>query len=136
MQFPLTILKLLPRQNQSPLIIFSNGNCASLPYALDNRKTYESNSLLKDTDSIVDTACYTINKTDYICYIIKNNKDGYEILNCPLRDELGDMDRSKLTKTKIVRPEDVYIVGKFISTEGKNAIYILCKYLFLSISFY
>ncbi|XP_075979167.1 nucleolar protein 11 [Anticarsia gemmatalis] len=124
-KFPLNILRLLPRSNQPPLIIFTNGNCASLPYALDNRKTYESKSLLKDTDTIVDAACYTINKTDHICYIIKNNKESYEILNCPLRDELGDMERSKMTKTKIVRPDDVYVVGKFICTEGKNAIYIL-----------
>ncbi|KAF9791535.1 hypothetical protein SFRURICE_003231 [Spodoptera frugiperda] len=124
-KFPLNILKIIPRTKQSPLIVFSNGNCASLPYALDNRKTYEGKSLLKDTDSIVETATYTINKTDFICYILKNNKDAYEILNCPLRDELGDMDRSKLTRTKITRPDDVYVVGKFICTEEKNAVYIL-----------
>lgn len=121
-------MKIIPRTKQSPLIVFSNGNCASLPYALDNRKTYEGKSLLKDTDSIVETATYTINKTDFICYILKNNKDAYEILNCPLRDELGDMDRSKLTRTKITRPDDVYVVGKFICTEEKNAVYILCKF--------
>ncbi|XP_026733411.1 uncharacterized protein LOC113497858 [Trichoplusia ni] len=124
-KFPLNILRLLPRTNQSSLIIFANGNCAALPYALDNRKTYESKSLLKETDTIVDAACYTVNKTDYICYIIKNNKDGYEILNCQLRDELGDMDRSKLTKTKITRRDDVHVVGKFISTKENHAVYVL-----------
>lgn len=124
-KFPLNILKVIPRSKQSPLIVFSNGNCASLPYALDNRKTYESKSLLKDTDTIVDTACFTVNKTDFVCYIVKNNKDHYEIINCPLRDELGDMDRSKLTRTKVTRPEDVYVVGKYICTEEKNAVYIL-----------
>lgn len=128
-QFPLNILKLIPRNKQSSVIVFSNGNCASLPYALDNRKTYESKSLLKDTDTIIEAACYSINKTDYICYII-NNKDGYEILNCPLRDELGDMDRSKMVKTKITRPDDVYVVGKFICTEENNAVYILCEYCY------
>ncbi|KAJ8715862.1 hypothetical protein PYW08_013147 [Mythimna loreyi] len=124
-KFPLNILKVLPRDKQSSLIVFSNGNCASLPYALDNRKTYESKSLLKDTDTIVESACFSINKIDFICYIVKNNKDSYEIINCPLRDELGDMDRSKLVRTKITRPDDVYVVGKFICTEEKNAVYIL-----------
>lgn len=123
----MNILKVVPRAKQSALIIFSNGNCASLPYALDNRKTYESKSLLKDTDTIVESACYTVNKTDFICYIVKNSKDSYEILNCPLRDELGDMDRSKLVRIKITRPDDVYVVSKFICTEEKNAVYILCK---------
>ncbi|CAB3222051.1 unnamed protein product [Arctia plantaginis] len=124
-KFPINILKVLPRDNQSALVIFSNGNCASLPYALDNRRTYENKSLIKDTDTIVESACYTINKTDHICHIVKNIKDEYEILNCALRDELGDLERSKLTKTKIVRPDDVYVVGKFICTEGKNAVYVL-----------
>lgn len=124
-KFPISILKLIQRDNQSPLVVFSNGNCATLPYALENRKTYENKSLLKDTDIIIESASYTINKTDYICYIVKNDKDCYDILYCPLRDELGDMDRSKLTKVPIVRTDDVYVVGKFICTEGKNAIYIL-----------
>lgn len=118
---------MIPRESQSALVVFCNGNCASLPYALDNRRTYENKALIKDTDTIVESACYTINKTDHICYIVKNNKDEYEIVNCALRDELGDVERTKITKTKIVRSDDVYVVGKFICTEEKNVVYVLCK---------
>ncbi|KAJ2943516.1 hypothetical protein O0L34_g16627 [Tuta absoluta] len=125
-KFPINILKLIPRKNKPALIIFANGNCAALPYAIDNRKTYESKSFIKDSDTIISTACYTDNGTDNICYIIKSSKDYYEIVNCPIREELGDLERSKLNKIKISRPEDVYVVGDLICTEDKIPIvYIL-----------
>lgn len=71
-------------------------------------------------------AWYKVQKTDHICYILKTT-DGYEIANCPLRDELGDLVKSKLTRVKIVRDEDVKVVGQFISgVTEKCHVYILC----------
>ncbi|XP_072947298.1 nucleolar protein 11 [Epargyreus clarus] len=124
-KFSVNIQKLLPRGNTS-LIIFENGNCASLTYALDNRKSYENKLLIKDSEVIVEAACYTKNNVDHICYIVKNSKGNYEVLVCPLREELGDMERSKLMRVKVTRPEDVSVVGKFININSKS-----CEVYFL-----
>lgn len=122
-------MKLLPRDGHPSIIIFDNGNCASLPYALDNRKSYEGKLLIKDSETIVDTACYKIQKTDYICYVIKNKNDCYEILTCPIREELGDMEKSKLNKIKVTREDicDMHVVGTFISVDENFAVYFMCK---------
>ncbi|KPJ20428.1 Nucleolar protein 11-like [Papilio machaon] len=123
-KFPMNILKLIRRGDESPLVIFANGNCAALSFALDNRKSIESKALIKETDSIVDISYYKLNNTPHICYIIKNNKDNYEILTCPLREELGDMEKTKLQRIKVSRTEDVYVVGHLIAKE-KLGVYIL-----------
>lgn len=128
-QFPINLLKIIPREEQPSIIVFSNGNCAALPYAIDNRKTYESKSLFKDSEVIVDAACYKQHETDYIIYVVKNGKDLYEIINCPVRHELGDLERFKLNRIKIKRPDNVYVVGELISTQDKTmVVYVLCKY--------
>ncbi|XP_026487255.2 nucleolar protein 11 [Vanessa tameamea] len=124
-KFSVNIFKLISRGNQSSLIIFENGNCASLPYALDNRKSYENKQLIKESETIVDIACYSIATNDYICYVTKNNKKTYDIITCTIREELGDIDKSKLNKTKVSRPEDVYVVGELISTGDKPCVYFL-----------
>lgn len=105
--------------------MFTNGNSASLPYAIDNRKTYESKSLLRDTDKIVDLSCWKLNATDYICYVIKS-EDGFEIVSCSLRDELGDLDKSNFNREKIARSDsdDVHVVGELVH---KQNVYVLCK---------
>lgn len=121
---------MIPRENCPSLIIFENGNCASLPYALDNRKTYESKQLIKESDSIIDVACFSVESTDYVCYVVKNAKDNYEILLCPIREELGDMEKSKLNKIKVSRPDDVYVVGELISVDDNYCVYFLCKYIY------
>lgn len=128
LQFSLNILGLVPRGKQAPLIIFPNGNCASLPYAIENRKTYESKSLIKDNEGIVEYGCYKENITDHICYIVKCN-DRHEIVYCPIRHELGDLDKSKLTRVKATRPEDVYIVGRLLNMAENSAVYLICEYL-------
>lgn len=123
------MLKIIPRGNKPSIVVFSNGNCAALPFAIENRKSYESKSLLKNSEIIVDTACYAQHETDYITYVIKNSKDLYEIINCPVRHELGDLEKSKLNRIKIHRPDDVYVVGELISTQDKAmVVYVLCKY--------
>ncbi|XP_041986875.1 nucleolar protein 11 [Aricia agestis] len=121
-KFSVNILKILPRQGSS-LIIFENGNCASLSYALENRKTFENQQLIKDTEKIVSVTSYSAKKSDYVCYIIQHKKN-YEILCCPLRDELGDMDKSKINRVKVARDE-AYVVGKLISTKVKPCVYFL-----------
>lgn len=123
------MLKIIPRGEQPSIVVFSDGNCAALPYAIDNRKTYEIKSILKDSEIIVDSACYAQNGTGYITYVIKTNKDLHEIINCPVRHELGDLERTKLSRIKINRPDDVYVVGELISTQDKAmVVYVLCKY--------
>ncbi|XP_050351712.1 nucleolar protein 11 [Nymphalis io] len=124
-KFSVNIFKLISRSKQSSLIIFENGNCASLPYALDNRKSYENKQLIKESETIVDIACYSIATTDYICYVTKNTKNSYDIITCTIREELGDMDKSKLNKIKVSRSEDVYVVGELISPEEKPCVYFL-----------
>ncbi|XP_028175263.1 uncharacterized protein LOC114363665 [Ostrinia furnacalis] len=124
-KFPLNILKLVPRYGEPALVIFENGNCAALPYALENRKTYESKGQIKDSESIVDVATYSVNNVGHVCYITKDGKDRQEIVVSPLREELGDMEKSKLSKVKITRPDDVYVVGKLINTKDKPTVYIL-----------
>ncbi|XP_026327923.1 uncharacterized protein LOC113236137 isoform X2 [Hyposmocoma kahamanoa] len=125
-KFSTNLLKIIPRGQQPSIIVFSNGNCGALPYAIDNRKTYESKSILKDSEVIVDAACYMQNGIDYITYVIKNSKDLYEIINCPVRHELGDLERSKISRIKINRPDDVYVVGELISTQDKAmVVYVL-----------
>ncbi|CAH2039177.1 unnamed protein product, partial [Iphiclides podalirius] len=52
-KFPINILKLITRENQSPLIIFTNGNCASLSFALDNRKSFESKSIVREAGQMM-----------------------------------------------------------------------------------
>lgn len=123
-------MKLIPREDQSSLIIFSNGNSASLPYAIENRKTYESKSLLKDTDEIVEIVWYKLKKTDYICYVLKTTEE-YEIVNCPIRDELGDLVRSKLTRVKITRGDaNVKVVGRYIRGEADGCyVIVICKFI-------
>lgn len=118
---------MVPRENESSLVIFENGNSASLPYALENRKTYESKSSVKENDSIIDIATYVLNNTGHICYIVKDAKNRYEIINSPLRHELGDLEKFKVSKVKVSRSEDVYVVGELICTSEKPTVYILCK---------
>lgn len=83
--------------------------------------------MVKESETIVDTAVYTIQNTDYICYVIKNSKDSYDVLTCPVREELGDMEKSKLSRTKVARPDDVYVVGELINTIDNLSVYFLCK---------
>ncbi|XP_038223310.1 nucleolar protein 11 [Zerene cesonia] len=123
-KFSINILKLVARTNDTALIIFENGNCASLPYGVDNRKTYENKLLIKESETIIDVACCSIDKKEYVCYVLKNKKDAYEILTCPIREELGDLEKAKLNRIKVTRSEDVYVVGHLICTHSKN-IYIL-----------
>ncbi|CAH2237096.1 nucleolar protein 11 [Pararge aegeria] len=126
-KFSVNIMKLIPREDEPSVIVFENGNCASLPYALDNRKTYENKLLVKDSETIVEIACYKVQKTDYICYVIKRNKNLYEIITCPIREELGDMEISKINRVKVVRADskEAHIVGKFISADENPAIYFM-----------
>ncbi|XP_032520296.2 uncharacterized protein LOC116772284 [Danaus plexippus] len=123
-KFSVNILK-LQQKGDNTIIIFENGYCASLSYALENRKTYEGKPLIKDAETVVDSACFTLDKTDYICYVIKNTSNNYEILTSPLREELGDMDKSKICKVKVTRPHDVYVVGKLINIDESPSVYIL-----------
>ncbi|XP_045767024.1 nucleolar protein 11 [Maniola jurtina] len=126
-KFSVNIMKIIPRNHQPPLIIFESGNCASLPYALDNRKTYDSKLLVKDSETIVDTGYYNIDKTDYICYLIKSNKSSYDIMTCPIREELGDMEKSKLNRIKVTRAEGnkAHIVGELIDSDNNFTIYFI-----------
>ncbi|CAF4927584.1 unnamed protein product [Pieris macdunnoughi] len=127
-KFSAKIFKVLARQKQTSLIIFENGNCASLPYGVDNRLMSAHKPIIKDRENIIDVGAYTIEKKDYICYVIKNTnnkkKEKYEILISPLRDELGDLEKAKLTREKVVRSDDVYVVGHLISTNN-NKVYFL-----------
>ncbi|CAG4963131.1 unnamed protein product [Colias eurytheme] len=123
-KFSINILKLVARTNDTALIIFENGNCASLPYGVDNRKSYENKLLIKESETIIDVACCTIDKMEYVCYVLKNKKDSYEIITCPIRDELGDLEKAKLNRLKVTRSDDVYVVGHLICTQSKN-IYVL-----------
>ncbi|XP_013196975.2 nucleolar protein 11 [Amyelois transitella] len=123
-KFPLNILKITPRESQTPLIIFCNGNCASLPYAIENRKTYEGKSLLKDGEEVIDSGCYSLGRTDHICYLVKEGADNYEIVSCPIRDELGDLDKSKLSRVKVARA-NVCVVGGLVSTSEKPSVFFL-----------
>lgn len=130
-QFELAVLRVLHRKKQSSLIILVNGNCVSLTYGLENRKSLEGKSLLKPSDSIVDVDSYTHNGIDYICYIIKNAQNKFEIASCSLRNEIGDLEKPKFFKTKIARVEnDVTIVGKIICTNN-FCVYVLCKFSFI-----
>ncbi|XP_063363626.1 nucleolar protein 11 [Cydia amplana] len=115
-KFPLPIFRVLPG-----LIIFANGNCASLPYALENRNSYDGKATIKDADEIVAVSTYK-DRGNNICYVVKNKQD-YEIIQCPLRVVLGDMDKSKLHRVKVTRP-DVYVVGQLIHASEKT-VYIL-----------
>ncbi|XP_061714785.1 nucleolar protein 11 [Cydia pomonella] len=115
-KFPLPIFRVLPG-----LIIFANGNCASLTYALENRNSYDGKAIIKDADEIVAVSTCKI-KGNNICYVVKNELD-YEIIQCPLRVELGDMDKSKLHRVKVTRP-DVYVISQLISASEKM-VYIL-----------
>ncbi|XP_053606578.1 uncharacterized protein LOC128673021 isoform X2 [Plodia interpunctella] len=124
-KFSLDILKIITRNSQSPLLIFCNGNCASLPYAIENRKTYECKPLIKDNEEVIDAGCYTLGKADHVCYVVKEGTDSYEIINCPIRDELGDLDKSKLSRVKVKRTEDVYVVGGLVSTSEKPSVFFL-----------
>ncbi|XP_068618452.1 nucleolar protein 11 [Battus philenor] len=123
-KFPVNISRLVTREPQPPLVVFTNGNCASLPFALDSRKSFDSKSVVKETETIVDIACYNLNNAPHVCYILKNNKESYEIVTCPLREELGDLEKPKLNRVKVLR-EDVYIVGHLITTAEKLGVYIL-----------
>lgn len=123
-QFSTKILKLIPRDDQPPLVIFANGNCAALPYAIENRKTYDGKALIKETDKIVDISSFRINNKDHICYVIKTS-DGYDIVYCSLREELGDMERVKLIREKIAR-DDAEVIGVLISV--KHTVFVMCKY--------
>ncbi|KAJ0178047.1 hypothetical protein K1T71_005870 [Dendrolimus kikuchii] len=124
-KFPMNINKLVIRGQQSPLLIFANGNCAALTYAVDNRKSFESKSILKETDVIIDHLWHLIEETkqEYICYIIKNSKEEFEILHCMLREEFSDLDKSKMNRIKVSR-EGVYVVGQ-LANKDKLAVYIL-----------
>lgn len=126
-QFPINILTIIPRDTAAPLIVFTNGNCACLPYAIENRKTYESKSLLRDSDKIVDLSCWKFNATDNICFVVKNDGE-YEIVSCSLRDELGDLEKSNFSREKITRSDgdDVHVVGKLVH---KQNVFVLCEYL-------
>ncbi|XP_063623586.1 nucleolar protein 11 [Cydia splendana] len=115
-KFPLPICRVLPG-----LIIFANGNCASLTYALENRNSYDGKATIKDADEIVAVSTYK-DRGNNICCVVKNKQD-YEIIQCPLRVELGDMDKSKLQRVKVTRP-DVYVVGQLIHASEKT-VYIL-----------
>ncbi|XP_004924174.2 nucleolar protein 11 [Bombyx mori] len=121
-KFSLNILKLLPRKKRSPLIIFSDGNCSSLSYAIENRKSFENKPVFKETETIVDISYYG-KYSDCICYITKSNKDTFDIVTCPLREELCDLERTKLNRTKILR-DDVNVVGKIICMET-NCVYVI-----------
>jgi hypothetical protein len=127
---------LIVRHDQPSLIIFENGNCASLPYAIENRKTYDSKSFLKENETIIDTSSYTLNNVSYVCYVVKDLKDRYEVITAPTREELGDLEKSKIVKTKIARQDDVYIVGEHISCVTKPAVYVLCKFVYQQFSIF
>ncbi|XP_047993297.1 uncharacterized protein LOC125231771 [Leguminivora glycinivorella] len=105
-KFPLPIFQVLPG-----LIIFANGNCASLTYALENSNSYDGKATIKDAAEIISVRTFK-DKGNNICFVVKNNQD-YEIIQCPLRVELGDMDKSKLQRVKVTRP-DVNVVGQLI----------------------
>ncbi|CAG9088657.1 unnamed protein product [Plutella xylostella] len=125
-KFSVNILKLLPRKDQPSLVVFTNGNCTSLSYGLENRKTFEGKAIIKNLENIVEAAYYSVDNTDHICFITQNNKDKYEIVFCPLRNELGDLEKAKLNRVKVERPEhDVYVVGKLISADDHPVVYIL-----------
>lgn len=124
-KFPVNIDKVIIRGRLPPLLIFSNGNCASLSYAFDNRKTYKSKPILKESEVILDYLWHIDEHTrqDYICYIIKNSRDEVEILHCALREEFGDMDKSKMNRVKVER-DGAYVVGQLVTKENL-AVYIL-----------
>ncbi|XP_073946723.1 nucleolar protein 11 [Choristoneura fumiferana] len=113
-KFQIPILKVLSNH-----IVFANGNCAALTYAIENRKSYDSKASIKDTEEIVAAES---NKSE-ICFIIKS-ESSYDIVHCPLRVELGDLDKSKMNRVKVTRPEDVYVVGHLIHMAEKD-VYIL-----------
>lgn len=128
LQFPSQIQKLIVREEQPSLIVFANGNSISLPYGLENRKTIEAKSIIKNNETLTDAESYTLNNIDYICYIVKNNQEKFEIVSSPLRNELGDLERVKLSRVKVEREDpDVYVVGKLISVTEHPVVYVLCK---------
>lgn len=95
---------------------------------MDKSKSLQSKSILKDSDVIIDYIWHIIEETkqEYICYIIKNSKEEFEILHCLLREEFSDLDKSTINRTKVSR-DGVYVVGQLASKE-KLAVYILCEY--------
>ncbi|XP_050665742.1 nucleolar protein 11 [Leptidea sinapis] len=126
-KFSANISKLIPfvnGSNKTSIIIFENGNCASLTYGIDNRKTFEVKSFIKDTDILVDVIAYSVKNKDYICHVVKNQKGRYEIINCPLRDELGDLEMAKLNRVKVTRTEQQFVVGYLLSAHNYQVYFL------------
>ncbi|CAK1544827.1 unnamed protein product [Leptosia nina] len=119
-KFTANILKVIPRHNQTSLIIFENGNCASLPYGIENRKTYESKLFIKESETIIEVGSYNSDKQEYICFILKSKstkRERYEILTCAVRDELGDLEKANVIREKVSRTDNVFVVGQLVKND-------------------
>lgn len=116
-KFPVPILRILTRGERTPLIVLSNGNCVSIVHGIENRKKLDVTAVLKEADTITDIDWYYTKLKEYICYIVKNN-NVYEIVICPLKSEICQIERDLIKRVRIKSKERAHVVGKYICNKG------------------
>lgn len=85
--------------------------------------------MIKAQDVITNADCYSQDGVDYICYLVKNPEDQYEIITCSLRNEIGDLSRAKMSKIKVCSLDsDAHVIGKLICPDDTPTVYIMCMY--------
>ncbi|XP_012271956.1 nucleolar protein 11 [Orussus abietinus] len=120
-KYPLhTIVNL---DGESPVLVRQNGTCASLAWALKNRKTWdEGENLLKPGEKIVDCNLVHAGGKTYLCMLTRLDS-GNNYLVVPLEDDTYREERQNVKRLDL-RKTSEDLVGHVV-TQNQNNAYLL-----------
>lgn len=129
LQFSKPILKVIRDAEGKSTIIFKDGDCAALAYALYARKNLEPATIVDQAQTIIDVAIFALQDKNYIAYICKRDVD-YCITTCELNTDINTPFLETMKKVEIQREELIggKVVGVTISACAEPPqVHVLCE---------
>lgn len=126
---------ILTFNNVSPILVLQNGATASLTWALENRKSWNSPGILNANEKILNCQLVCVKDKLYFCALVNSEKH-YSYVVVPLKKENHIEKTQHVIRLDLKRSSET-LMGHVVLQDNKNAYLLtLCKIFFFIIIFF
>lgn len=125
---------MIPYVDNTTILIFKDGSCAALSYALEAKKNLESVNLLEKDETILKADIFESKKEKHVCYITKSSNGSFSIITCQLETDINTVNLESLKCVRVERTDlpNGKVIGISISSKAEvPQVHIMCKYYIL-----
>lgn len=121
------ISAILTSKGISPIVVMQNGGTASLAWALENRKTWDSAGILLPGEKILSSQLVCVADKIYLCLFTSKEQRAFNYITVPLQKENYTEELDQLVRIELKRSSEK-LVGHIVLQDKKNAYLLtLCK---------